>query len=130
MSVDEQLAGDSDHDGLGRLTGVLEVPHEVEQGFCWCAQRSSAHIYSLLRRHSLPTRLILPGLRTNEPELCSLGKRPAKAAKAPGRPAGHRSFGQRIIRLLADDGVKSAILGSSASRIVAEISQKTGDGAQ
>ena len=58
----------------------------------------------MLRSRSLPMRLILPGLRTEAPELCSWGERPVKAASALG--------------------VNSAMFGSSASSIVAEVSPK------
>jgi hypothetical protein len=127
MSVNEQLAGDSDKDDFGRLAGVLEALHEAEKGFTGARGAQGAPV-SVLRRRSLPTRLILPRLRTDEPELCSLGERPAKAAKPWSCwppvlwTTDHPPSG--------DGGVKSAILGSSASRMVAEISQKTSDGAQ
>jgi hypothetical protein len=64
----------------------------------------SAPMDKVLRRRSLPIRLSLPGLCTEEPELCSWGESPTKAASALG--------------------VKAAMLGSSASRMTAVTSPR------
>ncbi len=84
MGIDQQLAGDSNQDDLRRL--------------------AAAHMWSVLRRRCVPIRLILPGLRTDVPELCSPGDGPTKAASALG--------------------VKSAMFGSSANKMVAETSPR------
>lgn len=49
MGVDEQLAGGSDQDDVGRLAGVLEALHEVRKDFVGARGAERAHVKHALQ---------------------------------------------------------------------------------
>ena len=103
MGIDEQLTGYGDENDFKWLAGGYDARDEGRRWLAGPFGAQSTHVEP--GAHALCSDVAnFPSRRTEAPELCLLGNRPTKAASALG--------------------VSSAMLGSSASKMVAETSPR------